>query len=90
MNSGSSVIRLQKILSQAGVASRRAAEKLIEEGRVSVNGRTVREMGVKADPLADVHNLAKRSGVMVRCRRLPEAELRDQRAAIAAAAREAR
>jgi 23S rRNA pseudouridine2605 synthase len=46
-------IRLQKILSQAGVASRRAAEKLIDEGRVSVNGRTVQEMGVKADPLAD-------------------------------------
>ena len=35
------------------MASRRAAEKLIEDGRVSVNGRTVREMGVKADPLAD-------------------------------------
>jgi pseudouridine synthase len=41
--------RLQKILSQAGVASRRAAEKLIAEGRVSVNGKTVREMGTKAD-----------------------------------------
>ena len=53
MNSGSAAIRLQKILSQAGVASRRAAEKLIEEGRVSVNGRTIREMGVKADPRAD-------------------------------------
>ena len=53
MNSDSSAIRLQKILSQAGVASRRASERLIEEGRVSVNGRTVREMGVKADPLAD-------------------------------------
>jgi pseudouridine synthase len=52
VNSGSG-IRLQKILSQAGVASRRAAEQLIEEGRVSVNGRTVREMGVKADPAAD-------------------------------------
>ena len=52
MNS-SEGIRLQKILSQAGIASRRAAEKLIEEGRVSVNGRTVREMGVKADPAAD-------------------------------------
>ena len=51
--SSGSGIRLQKILSQAGVASRRAAEKLIEEGRVSVNGRTVREMGVKADPAAD-------------------------------------
>ena len=49
----SSGIRLQKILAQAGVASRRAAERLIEEGRVSVNGRTVREMGVKADPIAD-------------------------------------
>jgi 23S rRNA pseudouridine2605 synthase len=46
-------IRLQKILSQAGVASRRAAEKLIAEGRVMVNGETVREMGVKADPASD-------------------------------------
>jgi 23S rRNA pseudouridine2605 synthase len=45
--------RLQKILSQAGIASRRAAEKLIVEGRVSVNGETVREMGVKADPTVD-------------------------------------
>ena len=53
MNSSSSAIRLQKILSQAGIASRRAAEKLIEEGRVSVNGHTIREMGVKADPAAD-------------------------------------
>jgi pseudouridine synthase len=44
---------LQKILSQAGVASRRAAEKLIAEGRVTVNGETVREMGTKADPSAD-------------------------------------
>ena len=42
--------RLQKILAQAGVASRRAAEKLIGEGRVSVNGVTEREMGTKADP----------------------------------------
>ena len=45
--------RLQKVLSQAGIASRRAAEKLIAEGRVSVNGSTVREMGVKADPAVD-------------------------------------
>jgi pseudouridine synthase len=45
--------RLQKILSHAGVASRRAAEKLIAEGRVSVNGTTVREMGTKADPAVD-------------------------------------
>jgi pseudouridine synthase len=41
--------RLQKILSQAGIASRRAAEKLIADGRVSVNGATVTEMGTKAD-----------------------------------------
>jgi 23S rRNA pseudouridine2605 synthase len=46
-------LRLQKILSQAGVASRRAAEKLIAEGRVTVNGKTILEMGVKADPAAD-------------------------------------
>jgi 23S rRNA pseudouridine2605 synthase len=45
--------RLQKILSQAGVASRRASEQLIAEGRVSVNGKTVREMGVKADLAVD-------------------------------------
>jgi 23S rRNA pseudouridine2605 synthase len=41
--------RLQKILSQAGVASRRKAELLITEGRVSVNGETVTELGSKAD-----------------------------------------
>ena len=46
--------RLQKILSQAGIASRRAAEKLIAEGRVTVNGQTIREMGGKADPASDV------------------------------------
>ena len=45
--------RLQKILSRAGVASRRAAEQLIEMGRVSVNGVTVRSMGSKADPGRD-------------------------------------
>ena len=39
-------IRLQKILSQAGLASRRAAERLIVEGRVSVNGKTVRVRNV--------------------------------------------
>jgi len=40
--------RLQKILSEAGITSRRKAEKLILEGRVSVNGRVVRELGSKA------------------------------------------
>jgi 23S rRNA pseudouridine2605 synthase len=46
-------IRLQKILSAAGVASRRAAEKLIVAGRVAVNGETVRELGTRANPDAD-------------------------------------
>jgi 23S rRNA pseudouridine2605 synthase len=45
--------RLQKILSQAGIASRRAAERLIAEGRVSVNGERVQTMGVKAEPATD-------------------------------------
>ncbi|MGH9370441.1 MAG: pseudouridine synthase [Vicinamibacterales bacterium] len=45
--------RLQKILSAAGVASRRAAETLIAQGRVSVNGATVTALGTKADPEAD-------------------------------------
>jgi 23S rRNA pseudouridine2605 synthase len=48
-----SSVRLQKIISQAGIASRRAAEKLIAEGRVMINGETVREMGTKADPSTD-------------------------------------
>jgi len=45
--------RLQKILSAAGVASRRTAETLIQQGRVSVNGRTVTELGTKADAASD-------------------------------------
>src|SRR5499426_2812996 len=45
--------RLQKILSQAGVASRRASEQLMLEGRVTVNGETIRELGTKADPAHD-------------------------------------
>lgn len=48
-----SVERLQKILSQAGVASRRSSEQLMIEGRVTVNGTTVRELGTKADPAID-------------------------------------
>ena len=47
------MIRLQKIISQAGVASRRTAESLITDGRVMVNGETVRELGTKADPEKD-------------------------------------
>src|SRR2546423_6115359 len=45
--------RLQKILSQAGIASRRASEQLMLDGRVTVNGATVRELGSKADPAVD-------------------------------------
>lgn len=53
MNDSTGGIRLQKVLSQAGVASRRAAEKLIADGRVSVNGKTILTMGVKVDPGKD-------------------------------------
>src|SRR5919198_2255968 len=45
--------RLQKILSQAGVASRRASEQLMLDGRVTVNGTTVRSLGTKADAAHD-------------------------------------
>ncbi len=47
------MIRLQKILSAAGVASRRASEQMILDGRVMVNGATVLELGTKADPAKD-------------------------------------
>ncbi|MFI8566067.1 pseudouridine synthase [Rhodococcus sp. NPDC078407] len=43
-------IRLQKVLAQAGVASRRAAEELIADGRVEVDGRIVTEQGIRIDP----------------------------------------
>ncbi|WP_232667365.1 pseudouridine synthase [Pseudonocardia sp. TRM90224] len=43
-------VRLQKVLAQAGVASRRAAEELIAAGRVSVDGKIVKEMGRRVDP----------------------------------------
>src|ERR1700761_5139699 len=43
-------IRLQKVLSQAGIASRRAAEKLIIDGRVEVDGQLVTELGTRVDP----------------------------------------
>src|SRR5215813_2721531 len=45
--------RLQKLISSAGIASRRHAEDLITQGRVSVNGQTVTELGSKADPERD-------------------------------------
>src|ERR1700741_4119929 len=46
--------RLQKVLSQAGIASRRAAEKLIVDGRVEVDGQGVTELGVRVDPEVSV------------------------------------
>ena len=46
-------LRLQKILSSAGVASRRLSEELIQQGRVQVNGETVTALGTKADPGRD-------------------------------------
>jgi 23S rRNA pseudouridine2605 synthase len=49
----SAEIRLQKILSAAGVASRRTAETLIVQGRVTVNGTAVTELGSRADPERD-------------------------------------
>ena len=45
--------RLQKIIAAAGVTSRRKAEELVLQGRVSVNGHVVRELGSKADPDRD-------------------------------------
>ncbi|MDR1354701.1 MAG: rRNA pseudouridine synthase [Propionibacteriaceae bacterium] len=46
-------IRLQKVLAQAGVASRRAAEELIAAGRIEVNGHVVTEQGRRVDPERD-------------------------------------
>lgn len=47
------MVRLQKFLAESGVASRRASEQFILDGRVSVNGQAVRELGTKVDPDAD-------------------------------------
>lgn len=45
--------RLQKIISNAGIASRRKAEELILQGKVSVNGKMITELGAKADVAKD-------------------------------------
>ena len=55
--------RLQKILAHAGVASRRKAEEMILQGRVSVNGSLVTELGAKADP---EHDVIKADGKKIR------------------------
>lgn len=46
-------VRLQKVLAQAGVASRRASEELIAAGRVEINGKVVTEQGMRVDPERD-------------------------------------
>lgn len=46
-------MRLQKLLSRAGIASRRKAEELMTEGRVKVNGKVCKELGTKVDPATD-------------------------------------
>ena len=45
--------RLQKLIAQAGLASRRAAEEMILNGEVTVNGKIITELGTKADPEKD-------------------------------------
>jgi 23S rRNA pseudouridine2605 synthase len=50
---GMSAVRLQKVIADAGLASRRKAEELIRQGRVTVNGRVSTEMGLKVDPAKD-------------------------------------
>lgn len=47
------MIRLQKLIAEAGVASRRQAEEMIQEGRVRVNGVLVTQLGTRADPAKD-------------------------------------
>jgi 23S rRNA pseudouridine2605 synthase len=58
--------RLQKLLAHAGIASRRRAEQLIVEGRVTVNGAVITELGTKAD--------AERDHIKVDGRRVRDAE----------------
>lgn len=53
MNEATEGIRLQKVLAAAGIASRRASEILIEEGRVEVNGQVVVEQGMRVNPETD-------------------------------------
>ena len=47
------LVRLQKYLAEAGVGSRRRCEQLMQQGRVSVNGQTIRVLGSKIDPARD-------------------------------------
>ena len=60
------MVRLQKFLAEAGVASRRAAEQIILAGRVAVNGATIQELGTKVD---SAHDRVEVDGKPVRVRR---------------------
>jgi len=59
-------VRLQKFLADAGIASRRAAEQIILDGRVSVNGRQIRLLGTKVEP---AHDEVSVDGKLVRAKR---------------------
>jgi len=59
--------RLQKIIARAGIASRRKAEELIQDGAVTVNGQTVCTLGSQADP---EHDHIKVNGKLIRPERL--------------------
>lgn len=60
------MVRLQKLLADAGLGSRRGCEVIIQDGRVEVNGKPVRQLGVKVDPL---HDRVTVDGQAVRARR---------------------
>lgn len=60
------MVRLQKYLADAGVASRRAGEQMMVAGRVAVNGRTVQELGARIEP---GHDQVTVDGIPVRARR---------------------
>ena len=52
-NNSSERVRLNKLIADSGLASRRHADRMIEEGLVTVNGKRVYELGIKVDPSAD-------------------------------------
>jgi len=60
------MVRLQKFLAEAGVASRRAGEQMMLAGRVAVNGQAAQELGIKIDP---VHDRVTVDGKPVRAKR---------------------
>jgi 23S rRNA pseudouridine2605 synthase len=60
------MVRLQKVIAEAGIASRRAAEQIILAGRVDVNGETVRTLGRKVQPGIDRVSV---DGVLIKAKR---------------------